>query len=133
MKNLNVKKGDTVVVLTGSDKGKQGKVLTADPKAGRITVEGVKIVTKHVKPRSAQQAGGMQKVPGNVDASNVMIICSSCAKQTRIAHSIVGDKKVRVCKKCGADLDKEVKVVEKKAAAKKTTKKTTKKEETETV
>lgn len=138
MNNLNVKRGDTVIVLNGKDKGKQGKVLTANPKKGSVTVEGINIVTKHVKPRGAQQPGGLQKTPGNIDASNVMVVCSTCSKQTRIAHIVVDDKKVRTCKKCGADLDKVVKT-EKKTPAKKTTakktatKKTTKKEVSEEV
>ncbi len=122
MKKLNVKTGDKVIVLTGKDKGKQGKILSASPADNTVRVEGVNIVTKHVKPRSANQPGGIQKEPGNIDVSNVMIICPSCGKPTRVAHKIGEDgKKLRICKKCGASLDVVAKAADKKE--KKATKK----------
>ncbi len=106
MKKLNVKTGDKVIVLTGKDKGKKGQVLSANPSAGSVKVEGVNIVTKHVKPRSANQPGGIQKEPGNIDVSNVMIVCPSCGQPTRVAHQRGEDgKNGRICKKCGASLD----------------------------
>lgn len=104
-KVLNIKKGDTVVVITGKDAGKKGKVLASYPKKNRVVVEGVNIITKHRKPRSAQDKGGIVKHEGTIDVSNVMIICPTCGKATRVKHTVVDGKNVRVCK-CGAVLDK---------------------------
>ena len=130
---LNVKKGDTVLVIAGKDKGKSGKVLTAIPSSNAVIVSGVNITSKHKKPRNAQDKGGIMKAENKIDASNVQIICPTCGKATRIAHTTEGTKKVRTCKKCGANLDKTVKkakaekeVKEVKAEPKKTTAKTTK-------
>lgn len=117
-KILNVKKGDTVVVIAGKDAGKKGKVLASYPSKNRVVVEGVNIVAKHKKPRSAQDKGGIIKREGTIDVSNVMIICPECGKATRVKHQVVDGKNVRVCK-CGAVLDKKYsKQVAKKAAAK---------------
>ena len=122
MANLNVRKGDNVMVITGKDKGKSGKVLAVQTKKGRIYVEGVNIVAKSKKPRSAQDKGGILKREGTIDISNVMIICPSCKQVVRVRHedapasSVV--KTIRVCAKCGASLDEKKTV--KKAAAKKT-------------
>lgn len=104
MNNLKIKKNDKVVVLSGKDKGKTGKVLEVSPKEGKIIVEDINIVTKHVKPRREGEAGGIMKVPGAMYASKVMLYCSKCKKPTRIAHKVSGDSKVRVCKHCGAEL-----------------------------
>ena len=117
MTQLHVKKGDTVVVIAGKDKGKTGKIVTAIPSDNAVIVEGVNIITKHQKPKSAQDKGGIVKKEGKIDASNVQIICATCGKATRIAHTIVDGKKQRTCKKCNASLDQVKKV------AKKTTKK----------
>ena len=122
MANLNVRKGDNVMVITGKDKGKSGKVLAVQTKKGRIYVEGVNIAAKSKKPRSAQDKGGILKREGTIDISNVMIICPSCKQVVRVRHedapasSVV--KTIRVCAKCGASLDEKKTV--KKAAAKKT-------------
>lgn len=119
---LNVKKGDNVLVLAGKDKGKTGKVLSADPKTNRVVVDGVNIITKHNKPRSAQVPGGIEKTNGTIDVSNVQIICPACGKATRVANGEVNGKKNRLCKKCGASLD-----VKAAKAEKKTVKRATKK------
>ena len=121
---LNVKKGDTVLVIAGKDKGKTGKVLVAMPADNSVVVAGVNMIAKHKKPRSANDKGGIIKKEGKINASNVQIVCPTCGKATRIAHEIKGDQKIRACKKCGANLD----VVAKKAT-KETTAKTTKKVE----
>ena len=123
---LNVKKGDTVVVIAGKDKGKTGKVLVAMPAEGSVVVAGVNIVAKHKKPRSANDKGGIIKKENKIDASNVQVVCPVCGKATRVAHEVKGDKKIRLCKKCGADLDATVR-----SATKSTTKTTAKKAETE--
>ena len=120
MNSLSVKKGDNVVVIAGKDKGKTGKINSVLPTKNKVSVEGVSVISRHTKPRSANEKGGIVKKEGHIDASNVQVICASCNKATRIGHSIVDDKKIRVCKKCGATLDVTKKVA-KKAATKKTT------------
>ena len=121
MTKCNVKTGDTVVVITGKDAGKKGKVLSVDVKNGRVTVEGVNIVSKHQKARKAQEKSQIVKKEGTIDVSNVMILCPTCGKPTRVKHAVVDGKTVRVCK-CGAALEsaKQEKKVAKKAATKKT-------------
>ena len=104
MKKLHVKKGDTVVVLSGKDKGKQGKVLEVSPREGKVIVERINMVTKHVKPRRAGDPGGIVKAEGAMYACKVMLVCPKCSKGTRVAHKIEGGKKTRVCKHCGAEL-----------------------------
>ena len=104
MKKLNVKKDDTVVVISGKDKGKQGKVLSADPKAMKVVVEGVNVATKHQKPMKQGQDGGIIKVETPIYVSKVQLVCPKCGKGTRVGHKIADGKKVRVCKKCGAEV-----------------------------
>ena len=101
---MNIKKDDKVVVLSGKDKGKEGKVLSADPKGGKLIVEGVNVATKHQKPKNQQDQGGIIKTETPNYACKVMVVCPKCGKPTRIAHKITDGKKVRVCKKCGAEL-----------------------------
>lgn len=103
MNKLHIRKDDTIVVLSGKDKGKQGKVLETSPKEKKVIVEGINMVTKHVKPRRQGEAGGIVKAEGAMYASKVMVVCPSCGKPTRLAHKILSDgTKVRCCKKCGA-------------------------------
>ena len=104
MSNLHVKKGDEVMIISGKDKGKKGKVLEISPSEGKVIVEGRNMVTKHVKPRRQGQLGGIVKAEGAIYACKVMPICPKCDKPTRVGHKIDGDKKVRVCKHCGANL-----------------------------
>ena len=117
--NLNVRKGDNVIVLTGKDKGKTGKVLATSPKTGKVLVEGVNIATHHNKPRSATEQGGIKKVEAGIDVSNVQIICPSCNKNARVRHGEANGKAVRVCAKCGANLDEKKPDKSKKKAEKK--------------
>lgn len=123
---MKVKKNDTVVVLTGKDVKKTGKVLMAMPKSNKIVVEGVNVQEKNHKARSAQDTSSKIKREGPIDASNVLVICPKCGKATRVGHAIIDGKKVRVCKKCGESLDVKV-VADAKAAKKPAAKKTTKK------
>jgi len=104
--NVSIRKGDTVVVLAGKDKGKKGKVLGVDPVANTCVVEGVNIVVKHTKARSAQQKASRSKKPGAIHISNVQILCK-CGKATRVSYK-VNEKgfKNRACNKCGEILDK---------------------------
>ena len=120
---MKVKKNDTVLVLTGKDAGKTAKVVAALPKANKVVVDGVNIQKRHSKARSAQEVSSIKEQPGAIDASNVMVICAVCNKATRVAYKVEGDKKVRVCKKCGAILDATKEAKEAKKETKKRTKK----------
>ena len=111
---MHVKTKDTVIVISGKDKGKKGKISAAFPKLNRVTVEGVNVVTKHQKARNAMTPGGIIHKDMPIDASNVMLVCPKCGKATRVAHKVTtvetdaGKEKrqmIRVCKKCGADID----------------------------
>ena len=102
--SMNVKKGDTVVVLSGKDRGKQGKVLGTVPADGKVVVEGINMVTCHVKPRKQGETGGIVKREAAIAACKVQVVCPKCSKATRVAHKIENGKKTRVCKLCGADL-----------------------------
>jgi large subunit ribosomal protein L24 len=106
MKNkIHVKTGDTVVVLNGKDRGKKGKVLQVSPKEGKVIVEGINMVSKHVKPRKMGEEGGIVKAEGAMYASKVQIVCPRCGKPTRVGHKIYEDgTKERICKKCGEAL-----------------------------
>ena len=104
MAKVNVKKGDKVVVITGKEKGKEGKVTAVFAEKDQALVEKVNMITKHIKPRGAKNPGGITKMEGPLPASNLMVVCPKCGKATRVAHEIRDDKKVRVCKKCGAEL-----------------------------
>ena len=101
---MNVKKGDTVVVLSGKDKGKQGKVERTVPSEAKVVVEGINMVTCHVKARRQGEEGGIVKREAAIAACKGQVVCPKCNKGTRVAHKIEGDKKVRVCKHCGAEL-----------------------------
>ena len=103
---MNIKKDDKVIVLSGKDKGKQGKVLSADPKAMKVVVEGVNVATKHQKPMKQGQDGGIIKVETPIYVSKVQLVCPKCGKGTRIGYSVLENgTKVRVCKKCGANIE----------------------------
>ncbi len=137
MAKMNIKKGDKVLVITGKDTGKTAEVLSCFPEENKVTVKGLNIIVKHNKPKSAQDKGGIVKKEGKIPASNVMVVCPSCDKATRIAHAISENgNKTRTCKHCGANLDNAKKATKKstaKAEAKPTTAKVeTKKAETKT-
>ncbi len=101
---MNVKKGDTVVVLSGKDKGKQGKVLSTVPSEAKVVVEGINMVTCHVKARKQGEESNIVKREAALYASKVQVVCPKCGKATRVAHKITDGKKARICKKCGAEL-----------------------------
>ncbi len=102
LQKMHVKTGDTVRVLSGKSKGKQGKVIAVSHKEGKVIVEGVNVVTKHVRPRKAGQEGGRVQTESALYACKVQLVCLKCGKTTRIMHKKdENDKKVRVCKKCG--------------------------------
>lgn len=102
---MKLKKGDKVMVLSGNDKGKTGEILEVMPKLNKVIVKGVNIRKKHVKPRRAGEEGGIIPSEHPVHSSIVNVVCSKCGKPTRIGYEIKDDKKVRVCRKCGAKID----------------------------
>jgi len=105
-KKLHTKVGDRVIVVSGKDKGKEGNVKEVNLKDGKVLVDGVNVVTKAQKANPAVGVqGGLNKIARPVDASKVMICCTSCGKATRVKHEIKDGKKVRVCKKCGETID----------------------------
>lgn len=116
--SMTVKKGDTVLVIAGKEKGKTGKVLEVFPKDNKVLVDGINIVTKHKKARSQQDKSEIVKKAAPFEVSNVMVVCGTCGKATRIAHKEINGKNARVCKKCSASLDKEFVKATKKEAKK---------------
>ena len=105
MNKVHVKTGDTVKIISGKDRGETGKVLAVSPKEGKVIVEGLNMVKKHVKPRRQGETGGIVDAEGAIYACKVMPVCPKCNKATRVAHKVIDGKKVRVCKKCGAVLE----------------------------
>ena len=103
MSAMKIKKGDTVKVIAGKDKDKEGKVIAVNPKDGKVLVEGVNMITKHTKPSAANQNGGIVHQEGPIDASNVMLMHKGTA--TRVGFKMEGDKKVRFAKKTGEVID----------------------------
>ncbi len=101
---MKIKTGDKVIVLSGKDKGKTGKVISADPKNGKVIVEGVSIATKHQKPKKKGQDGGIMKVETPMYVSKVQLVCPKCDKGVRVGYKYVAVKKLRVCRKCGAEI-----------------------------
>ena len=104
MNKLKIKKGDNVKILSGNDKGKTGEVLEVIPKTNKIIVKGVNIRKKHVKPRKQGEEGGIIPLECAINSSKVNVVCPKCGKSTRIEYKIEDDKKVRICKKCGAKI-----------------------------
>ncbi|MGN0447689.1 MAG: 50S ribosomal protein L24 [Acutalibacteraceae bacterium] len=108
MSKVHVKTGDTVVVINGKDRGARGKVMQVSPSEGKVIVQGINVVSKHVKPRKMGEAGGIIKAEAALYASKVQLICPKCGKPTRVGHAFnEKGKKVRVCKKadCGAQFE----------------------------
>ncbi|MBQ6179272.1 MAG: 50S ribosomal protein L24 [Bacteroidales bacterium] len=104
MKKLHIKKGDTVYVNAGNDKGKTGKVLTVIPAKDRVIVEGVNVVSKHTKPNAAHPQGGIIKQEAGVHISNLQLIDPSTNKPTRVGYKVVDGKKIRYAKKSGEEI-----------------------------
>lgn len=101
---MRIKKGDTVKILSGNDKGKQGEVLEVIPKSEKILVKGVNIRKKHVKPRKQGEEGGIISAECAIHSSKANVVCPKCNKVTKIGYTVEKDEKVRVCKKCGAKI-----------------------------
>ena len=101
---MKIKKGDTVEVLSGNDRGKRGEVLEVIPKKDKIVVKGVNIRKKHVKPRKQGEQGGIIPSEYAIYSSKVNVVCPKCKKAVKVGYTIEKDEKVRVCKKCGAKI-----------------------------
>ena len=101
---MNIKKNDTVIVLSGKDKGKKGKVLVAMPSENKVVVEGVNVATCHTKPRKQGETGGIVKRETPIRTCKVALYCEKCGKGVRVGHKIDGDNKTRICRKCGAEI-----------------------------
>ncbi len=105
MSKIHVKTGDTVVIISGRDKGEKGKVIAVSPKEKKVIVEGRNMVSKHVKPKKAGQEGGIVQAESAIYACKVQPYCKNCKKPVRVGHNILANgKKERVCKKCGEAL-----------------------------
>lgn len=104
MNKLNVKKDDTVVIIAGKDKGKQGKILASFPKKERVIVQNANMIVCHTKPRKQGEQGGIVKRETPIRACKVALYCGKCGKGVRVGFKIEGDKKTRVCAKCGAEI-----------------------------
>lgn len=106
---MNIKKNDKVKMLAGKDKGKSGKVLQASPRENRVSIEGLNLLIKHLRPRREGEKGQRIEFPSFVDASNAALVCPKCGKTTRVSHKIVEEngksKKYRVCLKCKELID----------------------------
>jgi large subunit ribosomal protein L24 len=102
-----VRKNDNVLVMTGKDRGKKGRVLKVLPEKNRVVVEGVNIIKRHTKPNPQRQIkGGVVEREAPLHASNVQLVCPECGKATRVGRKMVGDRKVRICRKCEGVVDK---------------------------
>jgi len=102
---VSIRKDDEVLVVSGKDRGKRGRVVNVLPREGRIMVEGIARAKKHARPSRQRQQGGIVDIEGFVDISNVMLLCKACGQPTRVGHRFDDDgAKVRVCKRCEADL-----------------------------
>ena len=102
---MNIKTGDTVIVLSGDDKGVKGKVIAVSPKEGKVLVEGANIIHKHVKARRQGDESGIIDAEGAIYASKVALWCDACKKGVRVKHVVKDGKKIRVCAKCGKKFD----------------------------
>ena len=101
---MKIKKDDQVLIISGKDRGKKGKILGVFPKELRVVVEGINIRKKHVKPKKSGEKGQIVETPSPLAVSNVKLICPKCAQPTRVGYKFVENKKYRICKKCGVEL-----------------------------
>ncbi|OGZ69914.1 MAG: 50S ribosomal protein L24 [Candidatus Staskawiczbacteria bacterium RIFCSPHIGHO2_12_FULL_38_11] len=101
---MKLKKGDTVLIISGKDKGRTAKILKSLPKELKILVDGINLKNKHVKPKKQGEKGQVVKVPAPLEVSNAKLICPKCGKAARVGYKIIGDKKFRFCKKCNSEI-----------------------------
>ncbi|MBI2625314.1 MAG: 50S ribosomal protein L24 [Candidatus Nealsonbacteria bacterium] len=101
---MNIKKGDTVLIISGKDRGRTGKVIKAFPKERKVSVEGVNVRKKHVRAKKSGEKGQIIQIPGFLHLSSIKIICKNCKRPTRLSFKIIEGKKYRICKKCGQEI-----------------------------
>lgn len=101
---MKIRKGDQVLIISGKDRGKKGKVLQTFPKESRVLVEGTNLRKKHKKPRKQGEKGQIIEMPSPIFSSNVKLICSKCRKVTKVGYKVDNRKKYRICKKCGQEI-----------------------------
>lgn len=101
---MKIKKNDTVLIISGKDRGKKGKVLKSFPKLGRVLVEGINLHKKHQKPRKSGEKGQIVELPKSISVSASQLLCSKCGKAARVSYKIEGNKKYRICKKCQQEI-----------------------------
>ena len=101
---MKIRKGDTVLIISGKDRAKKGKVFQVFPKTNKIVVEGLNLRKKHVRPKKSGEKGQVAEIPGPFSASNVKLICSKCGKPSRVGYRVVDKNKLRICKKCGQEI-----------------------------
>ena len=101
---MKIRKNDQVLIISGKDRGRKGKVIEVLSKGRRIVVEGINLRKKHIKPKKSGEKGQIVEVPVSLDVSNAKLICQKCKKATRVGYKIEGKKKHRVCKKCGEEI-----------------------------
>jgi len=101
---MKIHKGDQVLIISGKDKARKGKVIEAFPKQGRIVIEGINLRKKHMKPKKSGEKGQIVETPAPLNVSDVKLICSKCGKAVKIGYKLKGKKKYRVCKKCGQEI-----------------------------
>jgi large subunit ribosomal protein L24 len=105
MPGLKLRKGDKVMVIAGKDRGKSGKILRSFPRENRVLVEGVNIVKRHTRPTQKNPQGGIVERESPIHISNVMLVCPRCNQPTRVGRKITPEGKLRVCKKCGEEIE----------------------------
>jgi len=101
---MKFKKGDSVLIIAGKDKGKKGKILTSFPERSKVTIEGINLRKKHLRQKKQGEKGQIVQLPGPIDVSNIKLLCSKCGKASRIGFKVVEKKKYRICKKCGQEI-----------------------------
>ncbi|MDP2910324.1 MAG: 50S ribosomal protein L24 [bacterium] len=101
---MKIHKGDTVLIISGKDKGRKGKVIEALPKEAKVIIENINLRKKHIKPKKSGEKGQIIELPGPLSVSNVKIICSRCGKAARVGYKLEGKKKFRICKKCNQEI-----------------------------
>lgn len=101
---MKIKKSDTILVISGKDRGRKGKVLKVSPKENRILIEGINLRKKHRRPRRSGEKGQIVELPAPVSISSVKLICPKCGKATKVGYKITEGKKYRICKKCGQEI-----------------------------
>ena len=101
---MKIKKNDIVKMLAGKDHGKTGKVVKVHPGEEKVVVEGLNMMKKHMRARREGEQGQRVELPRKVTVSDVMLVCPKCSKSTRVGYNVVGDKKVRICKKCKGEI-----------------------------